>query len=170
MGVLLSNEGPVGDRHEAGPLSESVCTKNQNSTMKWKNTDNRSDERAVSPVIGVIMMVAVTVILAAVVSMLVLGMGSDVDTNPQASFSFEYDGVDTVTITHDGGDTLDATKVSVLIDGAEATGSWSDTELSAGDTYTNDVAASPVASGNVIKVVWTGSNGDTAVLATYTVP
>lgn len=54
-----------------------------------RNTHFDSEDRAVSPVIGVILMVAVTVILAAVVSMLVLGMGSDVETHPQASFSLD---------------------------------------------------------------------------------
>jgi flagellin-like protein len=38
----------------------------------------RKDERAVSPVIGVILMVAITVILAAVIASFVFGMGSTV--------------------------------------------------------------------------------------------
>lgn len=112
-------------------------------------------------------MVAVTVILAAVVSMLVLGMGSDVDTNPQATFSFEA-GATGMVITHEGGDTLTESQVNVLVDGADDTPTtdWSGTEVDAGDQY--ETAA--VGSGDVIKVVWTGSNGDTAVLATYKVP
>jgi flagellin-like protein len=45
---------------------------------------------AVSPVIGVILMVAITVILAAVIATFVLGLGEQVsDTAPQASFNFE---------------------------------------------------------------------------------
>lgn len=44
------------------------------------------DERAVSPVIGVILMVAITVILAAVIGAFVLNLGSDIqNTAPQAS-------------------------------------------------------------------------------------
>jgi flagellin-like protein len=73
------------------------------------------DDDAVSPVIGVILMVAITVILAAVIASFVLGLGnSATNTNPQASFSFEYEeleensGPDTgvATISHDGGDTI----------------------------------------------------------------
>ena len=46
------------------------------------------DERAVSPVIGVILMVAITVILAAVIGTFVLGLGDRVSQSaPQASFS-----------------------------------------------------------------------------------
>ncbi|AAV48193.1 unknown [Haloarcula marismortui ATCC 43049] len=73
------------------------------------------DDDAVSPVIGVILMVAITVILAAVIASFVLGLGDQAQqTTPQASFSWDYesgasgsnnaDGI--VTITHDGGDTI----------------------------------------------------------------
>ncbi|MFD1562771.1 type IV pilin [Haloarchaeobius amylolyticus] len=44
------------------------------------------DERAVSPVIGVILMVAITVILAAVIAAFVLDMGQGQTQNPQAGF------------------------------------------------------------------------------------
>jgi len=74
------------------------------------------DDDAVSPVIGVILMVAITVILAAVIASFVLGLGnSATNTNPQASFSFEYEEVEVTanngsqgvaTISHDGGDTI----------------------------------------------------------------
>jgi len=50
------------------------------------------EEEAVSPVIGVILMVAITVILAAVIATFVLGLGDQVgDSAPQASFDFDYD-------------------------------------------------------------------------------
>ena len=52
------------------------------------------DERAVSPVIGVILMVAITVILAAVIGTFVLGLGDNVQTNVQAGASAQYDRVD----------------------------------------------------------------------------
>ncbi|CQH60724.1 DUF1628 domain protein [Halobacterium hubeiense] len=42
------------------------------------------DERGVSPVIGVILMVAITVILAAVIASFVLGFGDSVSENVQA--------------------------------------------------------------------------------------
>ncbi|WP_276271499.1 type IV pilin N-terminal domain-containing protein [Haloarcula litorea] len=74
------------------------------------------DDDAVSPVIGVILMVAITVILAAVIATFVLGLGEQVgNTAPQASFSFDYDEAttDTLTIVHDGGDTIDNTELSV---------------------------------------------------------
>ncbi|MEF8885577.1 MAG: type IV pilin N-terminal domain-containing protein, partial [Haloarculaceae archaeon] len=52
-----------------------------------------TDDDAVSPVIGVILMVAITVILAAVIATFVLGLGDQVsNTAPQASFGFDWDG------------------------------------------------------------------------------
>ena len=51
-----------------------------------------TDEDAVSPVIGAILMVAITVILAAVIASLVLGFGDTASqTTPQASFTFDYE-------------------------------------------------------------------------------
>jgi len=71
------------------------------------------DDDAVSPVIGVILMVAITVILAAVIATFVLGLGDQVsNTAPQASFTFEYtDDENLLTITHDGGDAVIATNL-----------------------------------------------------------
>jgi len=73
----------------------------------------------VSPVIGVILMVAITVILAAVIATFVLGLGEQVSsTAPQASFSSQFDqsgsnNYGTLTITHDGGDSVRATELYV---------------------------------------------------------
>jgi len=58
----------------------------------------RDDERAVSPVIGVILMVAITVILAAVIGAFVLDLGSNQDQNVNAGVSFDSDGSGTVTV------------------------------------------------------------------------
>ncbi|MFB6189522.1 MAG: type IV pilin [Halapricum sp.] len=82
------------------------------------------DERSVSPVISVILMVAVTVILAATIAVFVLGVGENVsETAPQASFSFEYkpssgdfSGRSTVgplKIIHDGGDPIRARELYI---------------------------------------------------------
>ena len=50
-----------------------------------------ADDDAVSPVIGVILMVAITVILAAVIGTFVLGLGDQVQNNPpSAQLTFEY--------------------------------------------------------------------------------
>jgi flagellin-like protein len=79
------------------------------------------ENRAVSPVIGVILMVAITVILAAVIGAFVLEIGDQQETAPSTSFESEeavytYTGacgncfknnLTTVTLTHAGGDVID---------------------------------------------------------------
>ncbi|WP_254531570.1 type IV pilin [Natrinema gelatinilyticum] len=52
-------------------------------SIQWK-LGGSADERAVSPVIGVILMVAITVILAAVIAAFVLDMGSNQSAPAQA--------------------------------------------------------------------------------------
>jgi archaeal type IV pilus assembly protein PilA len=86
----------------------------------------RKDEEAVSPVIGVILMVAITVILAAVIAAFVFGLGGSQQAAPTASIvaqnNADTQGTD-MKIVHRGGDTLkDAEwKVSVV----PATGAYS---------------------------------------------
>jgi flagellin-like protein len=78
-----------------------------------------NEDDAVSPVIGVILMVAITVILAAVIASFVLGLGDQASqTTPQASMSWDYSG-DTynVTVTHDGGDSIKQVELFVRGDG-----------------------------------------------------
>ncbi len=81
------------------------------------------EDDAVSPVIAVILMVAITVILAAVIATFVLGLSDSVDnTAPQATFGFEYEqnegGSDVLTITHQGGDTIEGQNLNITADGA----------------------------------------------------
>ena len=72
------------------------------------------DDDAVSPVIGVILMVAITVILAAVIASFVLGLGDQAQqTTPQASFAFDYEQGTSLTITHDGGDSIQANEIYI---------------------------------------------------------
>jgi len=132
------------------------------------------DDDAVSPVIGVILMVAITVILAAVIATFVLGLGEQVSqTAPQASFTFDYnegsgatddystnsggDGI--LNITHAGGATLEAGNLGIA--GSSVSGGpWTDatysssSEVSAGDTITVRVASS-----DTVRVTWESDQG-----------
>jgi len=86
------------------------------------------DDRAVSPVIGVILMVAITVILAAVIGTFVLGLGDQVkSTTPQASFGFDQteqtidgDTYTAVTVTHETGDSISESDIAVSVNGNQA--------------------------------------------------
>jgi flagellin-like protein len=126
------------------------------------------DDDAVSPVIGVILMVAITVILAAVIATFVLGLGEQVSqTSPNASFSFDYDdSASEVTVTHSGGPNIDASQLS--ISAGSVTTSWSG-EVSAGDSAVVDVSS--LSSGDRLSVIWENEEGtESSTLQTFTVP
>ena len=86
--------------------------------MNLKSIFSKSDgERAVSPVIGVILMVAITVILAAVIGAFVIGIGEDQEVQPTASFNVDFE-TDKVTVTHSTGDTIDSPdQLGIVIEG-----------------------------------------------------
>ena len=117
-----------------------------------------TEDRGVSPVIGVILMVAITVILAAVIGAFVLGLGDQAsESAPQASIGFSFsDG--NVTIAHDGGDNLQNDTISINIEGDEfSTEDWGGGEtISTGDTIELDPNAD---SGDTVRVIWNNPAG-----------
>jgi len=145
--------------------------------MQFRNL--LDDDTGVSPVIGVILMVAITVILAAVIATFVLGLGDQVSTtSPQASFSFDYEDGATgnLTVIHDGGENIDAGELHVTGSSEVSDGAWSDgignsnynaeSTISAGNSIAFDVSSS-----DTIRIVWEpSSGGDSATLATWEGP
>ena len=131
-----------------------------------------TDDEAVSPVIGVILMVAITVILAAVIAAFVLGLGDSDEVAPSASFDYDYDGTtpDTVTVTHSSGDSFTASNVEFTGTNVEDDGeTWdsvdenefdSDDTIRAGDSVV--VAFVSLTEGDEweINLVWTSDDGD----------
>lgn len=131
------------------------------------------DERAVPPVIGVILMVGITVILAALIAAFVLGFGAEQAVAPQNAWVVEEEpsggGSGTVTFTHDGGDPVDADQLSASItgDGQVDDLSTSADRLTSGDEVA--VELSGVSEGDVINLVWNQAGGDdTAILRQFT--
>lgn len=97
------------------------------------------EEGAVSPVIGVILMVAITVILAAVIAAFVFGMGPP-EQAPQASIRGSADTIETfntLKLEHQGGEALTLTdsKTKVTIDGEPVSLTYldSDSQFDAGE-------------------------------------
>ena len=88
----------------------------------------KKDERAVSPVIGVIMMIAIVVIIAAVVAAFAYGIIGGVNKAPSAAMVVEgvkpsEDPVN-VSIFHHGGDTI-----SEAFDGSGTADVWNNLEI-----------------------------------------
>jgi flagellin-like protein len=130
-----------------------------------------SDRSAVSPVIGVILMVAITVILAAVIGTFVLGLGDQVQTtSPQASIEASQNtvtyedsggatyGAKTVTLSHSGGDSITKSQVEVTVNGNPAfglatTGTGSDPNVKQLFSGSGDISA-----GSSARVAFFDSN------------
>ena len=94
------------------------------------------EERAVSPVVGVALLIAITVILAAVIGGVVLGLGTGGVDTPQAQIGADLDPDDSnVTITHNGGEPLPADHIVVVIGDTEYE---MDHDLTAGNSITQD--------------------------------
>jgi len=97
--------------------------------MKLKNLFAEDD--AGSPVIGVILMVAITVILAAVIGAFVLDIGGSQEKVPQASWDFSQSNetftdsdstsaeLRVVEVEHAGGDSISDERLSVNVNGNE---------------------------------------------------
>jgi flagellin-like protein len=117
-------------------------------------------ERAVSPIIGVILMVAVTVTLSAIVGTLIFGMSQGVSqTTPTADISFQETDSGTVSVTHAGGDTFDTGTVEVVYTnktGSTVRETWN-TPARVGDSPSGGPFS--VKAGTEIQVVWTAANG-----------
>jgi flagellin-like protein len=124
----------------------------------------RTGERAVSPVIGIILMVAITVILTAVIAAFALGFADETGSSaPQISLESDYNesGANVVTLTVQGGDSFDAESVEFEgdVDSAE---DWTDANdindgdsVSAGDSIDIDVAGPDY----VVELVWQADDG-----------
>jgi len=154
------------------------------------------NDDAVSPVIGVILMVAITVILAAVIGTFVLGLGDQVqESAPQANFAFDYteDAIgtdaaemnDTLIVTHDGGDSISGDELNLTVSSAvDDTGSGAvfgddafTGETSAGTSYNltytsfNGPPDGLDLSDSSVRVVWNSKGGgDSATLARWDGP
>ena len=132
--------------------------------MVFGNDDNR----AVSPVIGVILMVAITVILAAVIGTMVLGMTDSVGNNVQAGANVQYNSAENITVTFTSSQNA-ADGLSVNVNGNEVVPKNSDLK-SVGDSVLIETDGdSPadgynVTSASSYKVIVTAHSGETSTV------
>ncbi len=134
--------------------------------------ERSDDDRAVSPVIGVILMVAITVILAAVIGAFVLGLGDQVqETSPNAQISITNatEGGDAVTFAHNGGDSFsdqNTNELRVTVNGAEygsvnPTDNASDFPFQAGNEIT--IGGDTLNEDDTVRVVWVGQDRSSVI-------
>jgi len=144
-----------------------------------------ADDEAVSPVIGVILMVAITVILAAVIASFVLGLGGQTTVTPTAEFQFDYGSYDNgsgyLVIEHAGGDSIPKSELFIRGTGLENpnsnnngltgnSGKWTNSDID-GSTSGEISGESAIVSGDrgnisavasdyEANVVWEAPEGD----------
>lgn len=140
------------------------------------------DDDAQSEVIGVILMVAIVVILAAVIGTFVLGLGEQTQQEtPHVVFSFDFDenggsgdctplGDDgLLTITHESGDSVRASQLTVTNGSSSyAVDSCSNvpSDVNAGTSW-----SSRVNSDDTVRVTWESKDGKTtATVGRWTGP
>ncbi|RXK46235.1 type IV pilin [Halorientalis pallida] len=127
------------------------------------------EDDAVSPVIGVILMVAITVILAAVIASFVLGLGGSQQQTPQASFSWEYNNVTNsdvgeglAEVSHDGGDSIKQNEL--VFRGTGFVNPFDDAGTGSGNPFGADRAQITSAGSNWDGANSSGSIGDTSAV------
>ncbi|WP_129114556.1 type IV pilin [Halegenticoccus tardaugens] len=141
-----------------------------------------SSSRAVSPVVGGVLLLAVVIALAAVLAAITTGFGSTVgDPQPQIRFDAAYvpsgEGNDDdrpyVLLTHEAGDVGDGERLFVVDDDGNRI-AWADIylggpEAGAGDRahvdgVGSDGALNPICeAGREYRVVWEGDRGSYVV-------
>jgi len=102
-------------------------------------------EEAVSPVIGVILMVAITVILAAVIAAFVFGMASGISKTKSVAATARQNGINIIITWQGGAD-------NALVAGWNAT-------ITNSTGYTSSVLAMPNTVGNSSIVTGIGTSG-----------
>ena len=129
-----------------------------------------SDDSAVSPVIGVILMVAITVILAAVIAAFVFGLADSSESAPQVSFNYDYDeDAQDLRVTTISGDRFTASQVTFEgVDFTEVGETWADvagspttgdSRIGAGGSVTLD--AQPTFD---LDIVWRSADGESSTI------
>lgn len=164
--------------------------------IKERITALREDKRGVSPVIGVIMMIAIVVIIAAVVAAFAYGIIGGVNKAPSTALVVEGvrpgSGVN-VSVFHHGGDSItEAFNASALVVSDDASNKWANLEVklngaTLGGTYAvgggltgtmmglwmNDTMCGTawednMASGDMIKIKFTTLKPDDSIVILHT--
>jgi len=141
----------------------------------------KNEDRAVSPVIGVILMVAITVILAAVIGTFVLGLGDNVNQSASAGVTVEQSSVsspagNTVTVTITSMDNANKIEYQVTDRSGDTdpdTSAWTEVSSSSvGDSAkigTSGDSDDILEKSDTVVIRATTSGGETTVIRTYTV-
>lgn len=123
----------------------------------------RSHDEAVSPVVGVMLMLVVTIIIAAIVAAFASGLGGGMSSTPTAVFTADNivvdepgwagDTMSSLNLIHKGGDTISLAEISVV---TEAYGTTK-TYTAANGGLTSLYGSNAIGPNDAIHVNTTGS-------------
>jgi flagellin-like protein len=138
------------------------------------------NEDAVSPVIGVILMVAITVILAAVIAAFVFGMAGNIQKTKVVAATAQQPSANLITVTYQGGqDAATFAGANVTVTSSSCTGviTYQPTENSMGylgiPVGNQTAATCPTGSGDfsgrdhVVVTAWFTDGAQQVILDTY---
>jgi flagellin-like protein len=138
--------------------------------------DKQTGDSGVSPVVGVILMVAITVILSAIIATFVLDLGGSVSQNPSAGVTFDQTASD--ADSSDASSNAAVTVQIVSMENADSVG-LQFTNADTGDTNSPSGSFSGQTAGSTADVtnlesddtitVTATLDGKTSVIQTYTV-
>jgi len=131
-----------------------------------------AEEEAVSPVIAVILMVAITVILAAVIGAFALSFSENESIAPQVTFKYTYDSeagpnAGELTVRHFAGDTFESDRVRLRgtgLDSGDLGKTWTELDTSI-SSNTNVQTGSRITVGVTdrgfeAELVWESDDGE----------
>ena len=133
----------------------------------------RENEDAVSPVIGVILMVAITVILAAVIAAFVFGMTGNIQGTKVVSIGSKLDGDDIVLTINGGPDLATLQGLRITLGGVDVTNvTYNTVSVTVGQLSqkfkVGDTITFPAGDGGRLLVVGKWSDGAEQILIDHT--
>jgi FlaG/FlaF family flagellin (archaellin) len=144
-----------------------------------------------TPVVGIVLLVALTLLLAATVAAFALGIEDEQgsDRLPTVAVNFEYDraaGDDALTVVHKSGQAVDSSRIDVVVRGADCDGgpddpngrygatNWVGGHLTAGDSVEVDGTTAVTCSsgtldlrGATVQVVWNPASGRSTLVRSW---
>lgn len=137
-----------------------------------KNNQYRLGERSVSPVIGLVSVIAVVVIISATVGIYTTDIFDRIDgPTPRGAFSFSEAICGGVEVTYTHGQGIDRDRLYFTGAATEHTQPGSITEWTGNEISAGDSAIIGVEAGETLRINWRDKEGDSgAVLSEYNVP
>jgi len=134
-------------------------------------------DRAVSPIVATIILIALVVVMGGVVASMVFGFGSGTQQTPHAKFTFQYKkSSNTVIVRDTGGPKLTSSNTLSLTVNDTSNGAPSGSHTTwysggSGSVGAGGQTSIKVNPGDHVVVDWTGPNGkNTATLGKFNVP